>query len=278
MNTKNLVGQKHHHLTFVRKTDQKLRDRFLWEVRCDCGSIIYRHAIDLTQGRVKSCQDKTCPYRRALMNRVAVNKVDYTGQRYHRLIFIQPTESRSLNGSVRWEAICDCGKTVCVIPHNGKSCGCLGEETRVVGGKKNRKYDPKISNARHVWHRYRDGGIDFDTFYHLSQQPCNYCGRMPYRASNYSSNQYGTFTYNGLDRIDSTKGHTLDNVVPCCADCNWMKGDRTQEEFLLHIGRIYSHVGHSSQLSYPHPPPISGSVGIPPAGMGLEGMVGGGWM
>lgn len=43
----------------------------------------------------------------------------------------------------------------------------------------------------------------------------------------------------GLDRIDSDKGYTIDNVVPCCAFCNYAKGTHTQAEFMEQISKIY---------------------------------------
>lgn len=38
----------------------------------------------------------------------------------------------------------------------------------------------------------------------------------------------------GLDRVDSSQGYILSNVVPCCKNCNQAKNDRTQEEFIKH--------------------------------------------
>lgn len=38
----------------------------------------------------------------------------------------------------------------------------------------------------------------------------------------------------GLDRIKNDIGYTIDNVVPCCWECNAIKGDRlTYEEMML---------------------------------------------
>ena len=53
-------------------------------------------------------------------------------------------------------------------------------------------------------------------------QKCTYCGD----------------TENlGLDRIDNTKGHTLDNVVPCCYECNIARGNNFTYEEMLEIGK-----------------------------------------
>lgn len=49
------------------------------------------------------------------------------------------------------------------------------------------------------------------------------------------------FAYNGLDRIDNTKGYEIDNVVPCCKTCNKAKDIMSQEEFRSWIIRVHSH-------------------------------------
>ncbi len=57
---------------------------------------------------------------------------DLTGQRFGRLVAIQPTEMRK-NGFVVWECKCDCGSTVYIkrgalTGGTTKSCGCMGKE------------------------------------------------------------------------------------------------------------------------------------------------------
>jgi hypothetical protein len=42
--------------------------------------------------------------------------------------------------------------------------------------------------------------------------PCTYCGE--------------TIQPRGLDRIDNSKGHLRDNVLPCCATCNVTRSNR----------------------------------------------------
>jgi hypothetical protein len=53
----------------------------------------------------------------------------------------------------------------------------------------------------------------------LMAGPCHYCDIL----------ESGRF--NGLDRVDSLKGYTLENVVGCCRWCNRAKGQNTVEEF-----------------------------------------------
>lgn len=55
--------------------------------------------------------------------------IDITGERYGKLIALEPTEKR-LGGSVIWKCLCDCGNTTYVSINNlrgskpVRSCGC----------------------------------------------------------------------------------------------------------------------------------------------------------
>lgn len=54
--------------------------------------------------------------------------------------------------------------------------------------------------------------ITQDEYLNLAFKPCDYCGGVLGKAGH------------GLDRIDNRIGYVLDNVVPCCGDCNEIKG------------------------------------------------------
>jgi hypothetical protein len=55
--------------------------------------------------------------------------------------------------------------------------------------------------------------LEDDTAKSLMTSACVYCGllELDVRA-------------NGIDRLDSSKGYTIENCVPCCKSCNFMKG------------------------------------------------------
>lgn len=182
--------------------------------------------------------------------------IDYTGQKYNRLIFIERSETKTNNGRMQWLLVCECGGQTLQVPCDVstgriKSCGCMIKDNSGV-----RKYDPRISTAREVWrNKYKDG-CPFDLFLELSQLDCHYCGRPPHRTRNLAKTianrpnriktnesiiASGDFTYNGLDRIDSSKDHSPDNIVPCCLDCNRAKSSLTFDEFLDHVERMYNH-------------------------------------
>lgn len=77
--------------------------------------------------------------------------------------------------------------------------------------------------------------LTFQEFYSITQQPCYLCHSPP---SNMARIAQGHFIYNGIDRVDNERGYERDNVRPCCAVCNWMKGDMLLEFFKSHIRRI----------------------------------------
>lgn len=63
---------------------------------------------------------------------------------------------------------------------------------------------------------------------------CYYCGGG---LSNCISIKYKTgdsfgFIYNGVDRVDNTKGYSLSNSITCCKWCNQAKSDRSVSEFV----------------------------------------------
>lgn len=193
------------------------------------------------------------------------NAKDYTGLKIGKLTFVRPTEQRRKSGNIVWETICDCGGTCFLTPSearsdNNRGCGCRRSET----GLQSRKYDPKISSARSVWRPYGRDGCDFETFLLLSQQPCYYCGSAPYKSFNIGlvklnagekvsafALEDGYFIYNGLDRLDSSKLHTTDNIVPCCYRCNCAKNDMSFDEFISHIRKMYEHTQQFRQVQSP---------------------------
>lgn len=46
---------------------------------------------------------------------------------------------------------------------------------------------------------------------------------------------------NGIDRIDSGEGYTIDNCVSCCSKCNMMKYIYSVDVFLNHVDKITNH-------------------------------------
>jgi hypothetical protein len=188
-----------------------------------------------------------------------MKKLNLINKKFGRLLVIREVDIKErTSGRVSWLCKCDCGKEVIIeganlVNNHTRSCGCLNDEMRVKRAKHmykvNIKYTPRITSARRIWlRRYHDADLTFDDFYKLSQMNCYYCGLSPNNKANSAKENYkssqeakenGDFIYNGLDRIDNSKGHTLENCVSCCKFCNRAKMDMTIDEFKELIIRIY---------------------------------------
>lgn len=91
--------------------------------------------------------------------------------------------------------------------------------------------DPKLNHHKNAYKsgakaRNLEWNLSDEQFLNLVTQDCIYCGHSQ--------------KYNGIDRIDSSKGYSIDNCVPCCSWCNTMKLNHSTEEFLNHINKIYN--------------------------------------
>lgn len=64
--------------------------------------------------------------------------------------------------------------------------------------------------------------LDRDFLNDLTSKPCTYCGDTKMI---------------GADRINNFKGHTKDNVLPCCFTCNVTRGDQFSVEEMKLIGK-----------------------------------------
>lgn len=80
-----------------------------------------------------------------------------------------------------------------------------------------------LSSYRHNDLKYNRGECELDEDFilnHIFTQPCHYCDETDWRKL-------------GCDRIDNTKPHTPENVVPCCRKCNLKRGKKDYSSFLL---------------------------------------------
>lgn len=172
------------------------------------------------------------------------NVRDISGHRVGRLTVIKPSGETDHRG-ILWICKCDCGNTIIrpttQLKHDrNQSCGCYLK----------RKIEYGLSSKKTLYNTYmklcagRRGiefNLAFDDFIKLTSQECYYCGMKP---SAVIKNQRGNgdYTYNGLDRIDNTRGYTIDNTVPCCKYCNAAKSDRTIQQFYSWVEKLAVHL------------------------------------
>ncbi len=141
-----------------------------------------------------------------------------------------------------WECKCECGNIIeayaGALNHGGaKSCGCY----------KGSRKPPGISALNSINCEYkrsaRRRNIEFTLsekeFKKLIKDNCYFCGQSPI---NLMRSKGGNMLYNGIDRIDNSKGYIIDNCVTCCKVCNLAKGTTDIESFKSWIVRVYNHL------------------------------------
>jgi hypothetical protein len=167
--------------------------------------------------------------------------IDLTGRVFNQLTAVGFL--RDLKGRAAWICSCACGDITTVLASNltrrksgTKSCGCTN---------KYKTKDPGVSAKRSVLSRYKfsarerdfEWGLSDVDFECLTQSACQYCGCAPAMVST-NPGDNGSFVYNGIDRVNNTKGYVLGNVVPCCQKCNQAKLTYSVSDFLTWARRV----------------------------------------
>lgn len=184
------------------------------------------------------------------------------GTRIGRLTLLGEVEQRADQKRKRarrtYRFQCDCGKTVTKEWNDCRSCGCLSHDMiGAVGRSKRLKDEDAAFNRLFGTYQYgaRKRGLEFaltqTEVRTLSKQPCHYCGVEPSNRMFRQNSKYGNgepYIYSGLDRLDNEKGYVLDNVVPCCIQCNRTKWTMSKDQFYSWIVRVYKHSVGTGQI------------------------------
>lgn len=154
-----------------------------------------------------------------------------------------------------WEVKCVCGEvfpvlSVNLLSGNTRSCGCRQREmiSNYSKGRTPSTQLPKGQAAlNHKYSMYKNSKPSLKYGFELSKeqfkalilQNCYYCGEPPATPiTNSSRNLNGSFLANGVDRVDSSKGYSLDNCVACCTRCNLGKREHSVASFLDWVFKV----------------------------------------
>lgn len=179
--------------------------------------------------------------------------IDLAGKKFGRLTVIERDYSNPRNKeNSMWLCKCECGTEKIIRSgdlRNGltQSCGCLRKENAKSGDSS--RLTSGLASIRKLIRNYKrrakENGLDYkltdEQFKEITQENCHYCGAKPNNITK-SPTQNGDYIYNGLDRIDNFKGYMIDNVVPCCKQCNTSKNILTLEKYKDWIRDSYNKI------------------------------------
>lgn len=150
----------------------------------------------------------------------------------------------------RWQCKCDCGN-ICYIRSGqlttGKRIDCK------ECSKKRQSFKQKLPSQLSILHRiyrnYKIGAknrlkvfeLSLEEFKSLLKKECYYCGALP------KFDSYG-YERNGIDRIDSNGGYTIENTVSCCEICNQAKMEISRDDFFQWINIIYNNLKNKNLI------------------------------
>lgn len=160
--------------------------------------------------------------------------------------------SETVEGKYRTMAICTCSR-----------CGAI-TTVRTERLSKSNKYVPQACNncegslyGQRTKERYQKiygcEGDEYENKHHDSERIQKFISGAKQRNLSYSLSEeeaikllHGECYYcgqshaDGIDRVDSLKGYSIDNCVPCCSICNIMKNKFDTQTFFDHIKLIYN--------------------------------------
>lgn len=192
------------------------------------------------------------------MRKVAIN----IGDKYHYLTVLSLYGTKKKERNIFWNCLCACGKIITIRGNSltkkrgQKSCGChMGytDRSTIKGiGSLRDKYSNNKGSARK---RNLDFNLSFEEFVHLISLDCLYCDSKPKLFNSYvnktTNEPYSSRKYmskekieqnnayvNGVDRVDNKIGYMSSNCIPCCSDCNFLKGKFTLFKWLSIIERF----------------------------------------
>lgn len=176
------------------------------------------------------------------------HQLDLVGKKFTNLLVLKRIDSNQHRRRT-FLCLCDCGKKTIVIGSkikNGstKSCGCIRRDKRLgnripIGiAPLNRLISNYKGNAKH---KKLDFELSNKELCKLFSGLCYYCGSEP-SSIMISKKCYGKYTYNGIDRLDNSKGYVKNNCVSCCKECNYRKNKTHYKDFKRWIYKVHANL------------------------------------
>lgn len=230
----NLIGKVFGRLVVVSETDKRRHKSILWECKCSCGNTHFANTKHLKRGHVKSCG---CLMRDPASKSRNFIGEDLTGRVYGKLTVIKYSHSDKFQHR-RWECRCECGNISCVDTSqlnskNTTSCGCMGSKSGNRRGELAYNYSGYRDITGSRWYSLISGAKSrkLDVFINKEDVWCKFEKQMFLCALSKLPISFKDNTAS-VDRIDSGKHYTPDNIQIIHKDINRMKNNFNQEYFI----------------------------------------------
>lgn len=222
--------------------------------QCDCGKTEDCFQWAFNNGKILICKD---------CKRIEKEKkINLKGQKFGKLLVVSDRLSKDELTSrieshpktnlklIYFKCLYDCGNEFIksrdtLLRGTALSCGCAKRNEDRKWAIEHYLYTSCIKSRCHQ--RDMEYNLPFEKYRELIHQPCYYCQRSDsltrydtYRAKKKTFNLDYSISYNGIDRVDPSKGYIEGNCVPCCKFCNTMKMDFSLEFFKDQIIKIYN--------------------------------------
>lgn len=241
---KDITGLRNGMLVALSQTNRKTKGdgSVIWICRCDCGKEVERSVSRIMRSFSCGCSKRK--------NDGMYQVLDLTGMTVKNVTAIEPTTKRK-NTYVVWLARCnDCGEIIEKAAYSftkGFACHQCPQYYK-DNPRPGRPATP--NNGAHInslYAHYRTSaksrGISFEITKEqakeLFEKPCTYCGKEPRETR--QKNLAGSYSWNGIDRVDNKVGYVFENCAPCCSICNMAKMAMSRKDFLEWITKVYNH-------------------------------------
>lgn len=220
----------------LRPTKSGKGKRKFWECVChECNQIFFWSSIRINNPWNRSCDNRDC-----------IESANIgTDHPIYKWIGVVAGRLKVKEWVGKNTFLCVC--TVCNTERRKKSRELQGilDSPDEYGGCYRCKLNGELVDCyeRDYYRQYKYGAdqrefsfnLSIDEFKMLIYGDCAYCGDPPKE----KVFRYGKVFSNGIDRVDSSIGYSLDNCVPCCGVDNVMKMDMAEDDFLIQIEKIY---------------------------------------
>lgn len=199
-----------------------------WICLCSCGTQKWYSTSYLGNSKRKNI-NSTC-------DNIKTHNVN---KKFDKLIIIKFLYSLKSGKRHYYKCQCECGEYREVewgrlISGRVKCCKlCAGPRKERIKkfpsgwALRNRVLDSYKRNAKNRGYKFE---LEKEEAFKLFEGKCWYCNKEPSNIIT-GSGHYGSYVYNGIDRLDNDLGYIKNNVVSSCKKCNMLKNNISYKEF-----------------------------------------------